>query len=113
MGFVLLDLKFYVQCFVDRCSFFCLFAFGHCVFCSFSTYGFLLPPFGIFKLVLLYNSSLRRDSPLTGFLAICRWSIVLSGKPLYFFSCLMFILSIHFGIFIYVVANLDSIVAIS
>ena len=29
-------------CFVDRCSSFCTFSFGHCVVCS-SMYGFLLP----------------------------------------------------------------------
>jgi len=27
-------------CFVDRCLSFCTFSFGHCVFCSFSIYGF-------------------------------------------------------------------------
>ena len=27
-------------CFVDRCLFFCIFSFGHCVVCSTSIYGF-------------------------------------------------------------------------
>jgi len=30
-------------CLVDRCLSFCFFSFGHCVFCSSSTYGFWLP----------------------------------------------------------------------
>ena len=30
-------------CFVDRCLSFCPFPFGHCVVCSSSIYGFLLP----------------------------------------------------------------------
>jgi hypothetical protein len=33
--FVLLDLKFYVSCFVERCLSFCTFSFGHCVACLF------------------------------------------------------------------------------
>ena len=37
-------------CFVDRCLSFCIFYFGHYVVCSFSIYGFWLPPFGIFNL---------------------------------------------------------------
>jgi hypothetical protein len=40
-------------CFVDRCLSFCTFSFGHCVVCS-SIYGFWLPPFGIFKLLIIY-----------------------------------------------------------
>jgi hypothetical protein len=39
-------------CLVDRCLSFCTFSFGHCVVCSSSIYGFWLPPFGIFKLIL-------------------------------------------------------------
>ena len=31
------------ECFVDRCLFFCTFSFNHCVACSSSIYGFLLP----------------------------------------------------------------------
>ena len=110
MGFVLLDLKFYVSCLVDSCSSFLLLAIVLSVLFRFTDSYY---SFGIFKFFLLYNSSLRRDSPLTGFLSVCRWSIVLSGNHLYFFSSLKFILSIHFGIFIYVVDSLDSIVAIS
>jgi hypothetical protein len=30
-------------CFVDRCLSFCPFSFDHCVFCSSSIYGLLLP----------------------------------------------------------------------
>ena len=41
VGFVLLDLLFYV-CFVDRCMFFCTLSFGYCVVCSFLIYGFLV-----------------------------------------------------------------------
>ena len=41
-------------CFVDRCLSFCTFSFGHCVVCSSSICGFWLPPFGIFKLFLVY-----------------------------------------------------------
>ena len=42
-------------CFVDRCLSFCTFSFGHCVVCPSSNYGFWLPPFGIFKLLLLWT----------------------------------------------------------
>ena len=45
------------ECFVDRCLPCCPFSFGHCVVCSSSTYGFWLPPFGIFKLFLLSTSN--------------------------------------------------------
>ena len=40
-------------CFVDRYLSFRPFSFGHCIVCSFSIYGFWLPPFGIFKLFFL------------------------------------------------------------
>ena len=33
----------FYACFVDRCLSFCTFSFDHCVFCSFSVYGFWLP----------------------------------------------------------------------
>jgi hypothetical protein len=33
---------------------FCTFSFGHCVVCSSSIYGFWLPPFGIFRLILYF-----------------------------------------------------------
>ena len=33
VGFVLLDLSFYVYCFIDRCLYFCPFSFGHCGVC--------------------------------------------------------------------------------
>ena len=42
-------------CFVDRCLSFCTFTFGHCVVCSFSSYGFL---FDIFKLFFFLNINL-------------------------------------------------------
>jgi hypothetical protein len=42
VGFVLLDLQFYMYVFVDRCLSFCTFSFGHCVVCSSSIYGFWL-----------------------------------------------------------------------
>jgi hypothetical protein len=32
--FTLLNLKFFVQCFVDHCLFFCSFLFGECNICS-------------------------------------------------------------------------------
>ena len=41
-------------CFLNRCLSFCIFSSGHCVVCTFSIYGFWLPPFGIFKLFLFY-----------------------------------------------------------
>ena len=44
VGFVSLDLYFYVWYFVDRCLFFCPFSFGHCVVWPSLIYGFLLPP---------------------------------------------------------------------
>jgi hypothetical protein len=44
-------------CFVDCCLLFCTFSFGQCVVCSSSTYGFWLPPFGIFKLFLFTKTS--------------------------------------------------------
>ena len=40
--FVLLNLEFSVQQFVDNCLLFCPFSFGHCVVCS-SMYSVLLP----------------------------------------------------------------------
>jgi hypothetical protein len=43
VGFVSLDLYFYVWYFVDRCLFFCPFSFGHCVVWPSLIYGFLLP----------------------------------------------------------------------
>ena len=39
-------------CFVERCLSFFPVSFGHCVVCSYSIYGFWLPPFGIFNLFL-------------------------------------------------------------
>ena len=42
MGFVLLDLCFYVWCFVNRCLSFCPFSFGHCLVCPSSIYQFWL-----------------------------------------------------------------------
>ena len=46
VGFVLLDLKFSLYCFVDRCLSFCPFSFGHCDVCPMaSDYSF-----NIFKL---------------------------------------------------------------
>ena len=38
--FVLLDLWFYVKCFVDRCLSSCPLSVGHCVVSPSSTYGF-------------------------------------------------------------------------
>jgi hypothetical protein len=43
-------------CFVDRCLYFCTFSFGHCVVCSYSIYGFWLPPFGILDIRILITS---------------------------------------------------------
>ena len=42
VGLMLLDLYFYVKCFVDCCLSFCSFSFGHCVVCPSSIYGFWL-----------------------------------------------------------------------
>jgi hypothetical protein len=50
------SLIFYVF-FVDRCLSFCTFSFGHCVVCTSTTYGFWLPPFGIFKLFFLQDTT--------------------------------------------------------
>jgi len=44
MGFLLLDLQFYAQCYVDRYMFFCLFSFGHCIVCPSLIYGFVFTP---------------------------------------------------------------------
>ena len=41
-------------CFVYRCLSFCTFSFSHCVVCTFSIYGFWLPPFDIFKFFFFY-----------------------------------------------------------
>ena len=43
VGFMLLDLLFYVYCFVDRCLSFSSVSFGHCVDCPCSINGFWLP----------------------------------------------------------------------
>ena len=56
---VTLSLVLYV-CFVDSCPF----SFGHCVVCSSSTYGFWLPPFGIFKLLTSTSNHSCNDSDL-------------------------------------------------
>jgi hypothetical protein len=40
VGFMLLDLLFYVYCFVDRCLSFSSVSFGHCVDCPCSINGF-------------------------------------------------------------------------
>ena len=41
-------------CFVDRCSSFCTFSFGHCVVCFSSIYGFWLPLWYL-QILLRYN----------------------------------------------------------
>ena len=43
VGFMLLNFKLYVLCFVDHWLSFSLFSFGHCVVCTSSIYGFWLP----------------------------------------------------------------------
>ena len=53
VGFMLLNLLFYVSCFVDRCLSFCSFSFGHCVVCPSSIYGFWLPLWYIQTLFLM------------------------------------------------------------
>ena len=53
VGFVLLGFCFMCVCFVDRWLSLCSFSFCHCIICPSSTYGFWLPPFGIFILFLL------------------------------------------------------------
>ena len=43
-------------CFLDRCLSFCIFSFGHCVFCCSSIYGFFGYPFKLFLWVAVQHN---------------------------------------------------------
>jgi hypothetical protein len=47
--------------FVDRCFFFCIFSFGHCVVCSSSIYGLWLPLWYLQTLLLQNISQKTKD----------------------------------------------------
>ena len=57
VGFVLLDVYFYMQCFVDRCWSFCPFV-CLCVVCSSSLYGFWFPFRYLQTLLELYQNKI-------------------------------------------------------
>jgi hypothetical protein len=62
--------------FADRCLSFCPFSFGHCVVCSYTKYGFWLPPWNI------QTHALRRH--WLSFLLISKINMFLSFYFLYF-----------------------------
>ena len=69
-------------CFVDRCLFVCIFFFGHCVVCSSSIYGLLLPLWYLQTLLtrsFIWDLHGSRFSCLFNALYICVCAFVLSS----------------------------------
>ena len=106
VGFVLLDVQFYVYYFVDRCLSFCLSSSGHCIGCPSSIYAsdyllnilqlFLLTKLGNLRKIrqillqfnkeLIFNLSKHETSEIYGRIIQDRGAYqIYSEKPFFFF----------------------------